>query len=220
MKVEIWSDVACPWCYIGKRRFERALAALAEVDGPATPEVDVDWRSFELNPGLARGAGERLEPFLARQMGRPVEEVRALNARVTELAAAEGLEYHLEHYRVGNTRDAHRVAHLAKARGLGAAMHERLFRAQLVEGADLEDHATLVALGEEVGVAAGETVDLLASDAFLDAVARDYLEAQALGVSGVPFFVVDRRYGISGARDVDVFLATLRRARADAMPDA
>lgn len=218
MKVEIWSDVACPWCYIGKRRFERALAALAEADGPDTPDVEVDWRSFELNPGLARGAGERLEPFLARQIGRPVEEVRAMNARVAELAAAEGLDYHFERYRVANTRDAHRVAHLAKARGLGAAMHERLFRAQLVEGADLEDHATLAALGEEVGLPADETGELLASDAFADAVARDYLEAQALGVAGVPFFVVDRRYGISGAREVDVFLATLRRARADGMP--
>jgi predicted DsbA family dithiol-disulfide isomerase len=216
MKVEVWSDVACPWCYIGKRRFERALAVLAGVDGLAATEVDVRWRSFELNPGLARGGGERLEPFLARQMGRSVDEIRAMNARVAELAAAEGLDYHFERYRVGNTRDAHRLAHLAATRGLGAAMHERLFRAQLVEGIDLEDHAALAVLGEEVGLSPAEARQVLASDAFSDAVARDFLEAQALGCTGVPFFVVDRRYAVSGAREAEVFAATLRRARADA----
>jgi predicted DsbA family dithiol-disulfide isomerase len=213
VKVEIWSDVACPWCYIGKRRFERALA---ELDGADAPGVEVEWRSFELNPGIPRGAGELLEPFLARKMGRPIDEVRAMNARVTELAAAEGLDYHLERYRVSNTRDAHRLAHFAKARGLGSDIHERLFRAQLVEGADLEDAATLVALGEEVGLPADEMRALLVSDAFAAEVARDFLEAQALAIAGVPFFVVDRRYGISGAQKTSVFAETLRAARASA----
>ncbi len=139
-----------------------------------------------------------------------------MNVRVAELAAAEGLDYHFERYRVANTRDAHRVAHLAKASGLGPAMHERLFRAQLVEGENLEDHATLAALAEEVGLPAVATREVLASDVFTDAVRRDVLEGRALGLTGVPFVAVDRRYAIAGARETDVILATLRRARADA----
>ena len=211
MKVEIWSDVVCPWCYIGKRRFETALARFDHA-----ADVEVEWRSFQLNPAQPRGAREPLEESLARKMGGTVEQARAMNARVTELAAAEGLEYHFETYRVVNTFDAHRVMHLAKAHGLGTEEHERLLRAQLVEGEILEDHDTLVRLAAEVGLEVDETRRVLASDAYAADVEADIALAQAFGAGGVPFFVIDRRYGVSGAQPAELFLEALETARRDA----
>jgi len=211
MKVEIWSDVVCPWCYIGKRRFETALARFDHA-----ADVEVEWRSFQLNPAQPRGAREPLEESLARKMGGTVEQARAMNARVTELAAAEGLEYHFETYRVVNTFDAHRVMHLAKAHGLGTEAHERLLRAQLVEGEILEDHDTLVRLAAEVGLEVDETRRVLASDASAADVEADIALAQAFGAGGVPFFVIDRRYGVSGAQPAELFLEALETARRDA----
>jgi len=211
MKVEIWSDVVCPWCYIGKRRFETALARFDHA-----ADVEVEWRSFQLNPAQPRGAREPLEESLARKMGGTVEQARAMNARVTELAAAEGLEYHFETYRVVNTFDAHRVMHLAKAHGLGTEAHERLLRAQLVEGEILEDHDTLVRLAAEVGLEVDETRRVLASDAYAADVEADIALAQAFGAGGVPFFVIDRRYGVSGAQPAELFLEALETARRDA----
>jgi len=211
MKVEIWSDVVCPWCYIGKRRFETALARFDHA-----ADVEVEWRSFQLNPAQPRGAREPLEESLARKMGGTVEQARAMNARVTELAAAEGLEYHFETYRVVNTFDAHRVMHLAKAHGLGTEAHERLLRAQLVEGEILEDHDTLVRLAAEVDLEVDETRRVLASDAYAADVEADIALAQAFGAGGVPFFVIDRRYGVSGAQPAELFLEALETARRDA----
>ena len=211
MKVEIWSDVVCPWCYIGKRRFETALARFDHA-----ADVQVEWRSFQLNPAQPRGAREPLEESLARKMGGTVEQARAMNARVTELAAAEGLEYHFETYRVVNTFDAHRVMHLAKAHGLGTEAHERLLRAQLVEGEILEDHDTLVRLAAEVGLEVDETRRVLASDAYAADVEADMALARAFGAGGVPFFVIDRRYGVSGAQPAELFLEALETARRDA----
>jgi len=211
MKVEIWSDVVCPWCYIGKRRFETALARFDHA-----ADVEVEWRSFQLNPAQPRGAREPLEESLARKMGGTVEQARAMNARVTELAAAEGLEYHFETYRVVNTFDAHRVMHLAKAHGLGTEAHERLLRAQLVEGEILEDHDTLVRLAAEVGLEVDETRRVLASDAYAADVEADIALAQTFGAGGVPFFVIDRRYGVSGAQPAELFLEALETARRDA----
>ena len=211
MKVEIWSDVVCPWCYIGKRRFETALARFDHA-----ADVEVEWRSFQLNPAQPRGAREPLEESLARKMGGTVEQARATNARVTELAAAEGLEYHFETYRVVNTFDAHRVMHLAKAHGLGTEAHERLLRAQLVEGEILEDHDTLVRLAAEVGLEVDETRRVLASDAYAADVEADIALAQTFGAGGVPFFVIDRRYGVSGAQPAELFLEALETARRDA----
>jgi predicted DsbA family dithiol-disulfide isomerase len=213
MKVEIWSDVVCPWCYIGKRRFETALAGFDQAD-----EVDVVWRSFQLNPAHPRGVHERHGDHLAAKLGRTLDEVRELTANVTALAAAEGLEYHFEMYTVVNTIDAHRLTHLAKAQGLGSELHERLFRAQLVEGEVLDDADTLVRLAVEVGVPKEDARRVLESDECASDVAADIDEARALGATGVPFFVVDRRYGVSGAQSSDVFLQVLERARDDAVP--
>ncbi|MEA2519507.1 MAG: hypothetical protein QOF49_1587 [Chloroflexota bacterium] len=217
MKVEIWSDVVCPWCYIGKRRFETALArfqAAADID------VDVTWRSFQLNPDQPRGMRATHDEYLRDKMGGSLEQVRTMNDRVTALAAAEGLAYDFARYQVINTFDAHRVAHLGKVHGLGEAIQERFLRAQLVEGEVLDDPETLVRLTEEVGVPGDEVRDVLATDRYAAEVAADIREAGELGITGVPFFVIDRRYGISGAQPADLFLRALETARADAATPA
>jgi predicted DsbA family dithiol-disulfide isomerase len=211
MKVEIWSDVVCPWCYIGKRRFETALAQFEGAD-----DVEITWRSFQLNPDYPVGTHEAHDEYLARKLGATVEQVHQLNERVVALAAAEGLDYHFETYVTVNTFDAHRVTHLAKALGIGLPIHERFLRAQLVEGEILDDPDTLVRLAAEVGVPEAETRGVLAGDGYAAAVQADIDEARALGITGVPFFVLDRRYGISGAQPADRFLEALRTARREA----
>ena len=211
MKVEIWSDVVCPWCYIGKRRFETALDRFEDADG-----VEVTWRSFQLNPDYPAGARETHDAYLAHKLGVSPAQVEQLNDRVVALAAAEGLDYHFETYVTVNTFDAHRVTHLAKALGLGLPIHERFLRAQLVEGEILDDPDTLVRLAAEVGVPEAETRRVLLSDAYAAEVRADIDEARAIGVNGVPFFVIDRRYGISGAQPAELFLEALQAAQRDA----
>jgi len=215
MKVEIWSDVVCPWCYIGKRRFEAALEQFEAAD-----EVEVTWRSFQLNPDHPVGARETHDEHLARKLGVTPTQVHELNERLVALAAAEGLDYHFETYVTVNTFDAHRVTHLAEALGLGLQIHERLFRAQLVEGEILDDTETLVRLAAAVGVPEADTRRVLASDAYAAEVKADIDEARAIGVTGVPFFVLDRRYGISGAQPAALFLEALRTAHAGATAEA
>ena len=211
MKVEIWSDVVCPWCYIGKRRFERAMA---EFDG--RDDVSVTWRSFQLNPDQPRGARTTHDEYLAAKLQTSVEQVRQLNDRVVGLAADEGLAYDFDRYQVINTFDAHRVAHLGKAHGFDDAVQERFLSAQLEQGEVLDDPETLVRLGSQVGVPADEIRDVLAGDAYAGAVQADIDEARALGIGGVPFFVIDRRFGISGAQPSELFLEALNQARAAA----
>jgi len=211
MKVEIWSDVVCPWCYIGKRRFEAALARFDAAD-----TVEVTWRSFQLNPDYPVGSHESHDTYLAHKLGVDPAQVAQLNERVVALAADEGLDYHFETYVTVNTFDAHRVTHLAKALGLGLPIHERFLRGQLVEGAILDDPDTLVRLAAEVGVPEADTRRVLASDAYAAEVRADIEEARAIGVNGVPFFVIDRRYGISGAQPAELFLEALQAAQRDA----
>ena len=155
VKVEIWSDVVCPWCYIGKRRFERALEAFEGND-----DVEVHWRAFQLNPEQPRGARTTHDEYLAAKLGATVDQVHQLNERVVSLAAAEGLAYDFDRYQVINTLDAHRVAYLGKAHGLEDAIQERLLRGQLVEGEVLDDVETLARLGSEVGIPAAEVRDV------------------------------------------------------------
>ena len=207
MKAEIWSDVVCPWCYIGKRRFESALSTSGRGS-----EVEVAWRSFQLNPDHPRGLRRRHDEYLAEKLGRSVADVHVLDQRVTALAAEEGLAYDFERYTVVNTFDAHRVAHLATSQGFGDAIQERLLRAQLVEGEVLDDPATLVRLAEEVGVPAADTEAVLAGDAYASDVVADLRTADALGIHGVPFFVIDRAYGVSGAQPAATFAQVLEMA--------
>ena len=212
MKVEIWSDVVCPWCYIGKRRFEGALAQL----GDDYRDIEVQWRSFQLNPDQPRGVRTTHAEYLAAKLGTTTEQVHQLNARVVGLAAAEGLTYDFDRYQVINTFDSHRVAHLGAALGLGDAITERFLSGQLEQGEVLDDPETLVRLGSEVGVPVDEIRDVLASDRYATEVRNDYQEARSLGIQGVPFFVIDRRYGISGAQPTELFVQALTQAKADA----
>ncbi len=205
MKIEVWSDIVCPWCYLGKRRLETALA---EFDHPVT----VEWRSFQLDPTYPKDARQPVSEALQSKMGASPAQVRAMTGNVGALAEAEGLTYDFDNAVMVNTFDAHRVAHLAKASGLGTEMHERLLRAQLVEAAVLNDSETLVRLATEVGVPEPDTRRVLASDEYATAVTEDIQEARALGVNGVPFFVIDRRYGISGAQPVEAFRKALTTA--------
>jgi predicted DsbA family dithiol-disulfide isomerase len=208
MKVEIWSDVVCPWCYIGKRRFESALARFDH-------EVEVEWKSFELDPSAPVRRGPTLE-HLARKYGMSLDDARRSHERMTALAAAEGLEYHLDETQGGNTFDAHRLLQLAKERGLGDQMKERLMLAYFTETEPIGERAVLARIGEELGLAdAGEVLE---SDAYGDAVRRDEHEARLLGISAVPFFVVDRYYGIEGAQPPEAILETLTRAVSPGTP--
>ncbi len=215
MQVEIWSDIACPWCYVGKRRFESALAHFAHRDA-----ITVTWRSFELDPHAPRQHDEPQPELLARKYRTTVEQARAMNGRMTEAAAGEGLAFRLDDVKVGNTFDAHRLLHLAAQHDRREALAERLFAAYLGEGASLGDTQTLVTLATEVGLDSDEARTMLATEQFADAVRRDEAEAQQIGVTGVPFFVFDRRYGVSGAQSPEVLLGALQQAwdeRAPAM---
>lgn len=213
MRVEVWSDVVCPWCYLGKRRLETALAGFEYAD-----QVEVVWRSFQLDPAHPKGARQPVYEVIAAKTGGSMAQVRAMTAQVTALAAEEGLSYDLEGATMANTFDAHRLTHLARAHGLGARTHERLMRAQLIEGEVLDDAETLLRLGTEVGLPPEETRRVLAGDAYAEDVADDIREAQALGANGVPFFVLDRRYGLSGAQPVETFREALRTAHQAAVP--
>jgi predicted DsbA family dithiol-disulfide isomerase len=205
--VEIWSDIACPWCYVGKRRFEAALA-----DFEHREDVQVTWRSFELDPEAPAERPHSGAEHLAEKYGTSLEQAQAMNDRMTEVAAGEGLEFDFERTRGGNTFDAHRLVHLAAEHGKQDAMEERLMRAYLTEGELMSDHAALARLAAEVGLPAAEVDALLASDRFADAVRDDERTGATLGIRGVPFFVVDRQFGASGAQPPEALGELLRHA--------
>jgi predicted DsbA family dithiol-disulfide isomerase len=207
LAVEIWSDVVCPWCYLGKRRFEAALAAFEHRD-----EVEVAWRSFELDPHAPRERELPAAEHLAAKYGMSVDQARASQAQLTELAAAEGLEYDFDRTRGGNTFDAHRAIHVAAAHGLQAAAVERLMRGYFTEGEPIGDPEALVRMVADVGVDAEEARAALAGDAHAEAVRADEELAARIGISGVPFFVLGRRFGVSGAQPAELLLQALDRA--------
>ncbi|WP_244876072.1 DsbA family oxidoreductase [Winogradskya consettensis] len=204
--VEIWSDVVCPWCYIGKRRLETALNTFEHA-----ADVEIVWRSFQLDPSAPRDKREPVYDSLAKKFGGSKAQVKTMTAQVAQLAEAEGLHYDFENAISFNTFDAHRLLHLAKSHGLGAEAHERLMRANLIEGAAM-DTPTLVRLADEVGVPATEAERVLGSDEYTADVNADIQQARAYGASGVPFFVLDRAYGISGAQSAELFLQALTTA--------
>jgi len=213
MKVEIWSDVVCPWCYIGKRRFESALGRFAHQD-----DVEVVWRSFELDPSApVRRTGDSAQR-LADKYGMSRAQAIASQDRLTQMATAEGLAFHFDKAQSGNTFDAHRLLHLASKRGLQDEVKERLFRAYFSEGEAIGEGETLVRLAAEVGLDSAETRAVIGSDTYAENVRAEEQEARELGINGVPFFVVDRRYGVSGAQPADVLLQVLDRAWADTHP--
>ena len=215
MKVEIWSDVVCPWCYVGKRHFEEALSRFVHRD-----QVEVGWRSFELDPDAPTRAGVPMRRILERKYGMTPEQAEAANRRMTELAAGVGLEYHLDDVQRGNTFDAHRLIHLAAGHGLADAMEERLLAAYFTEGLAVGDRATLAGLAADVGLDRDEVETALQGSDFADEVRGDEARAAALGISGVPFFVIDEAYGISGAQPAEVLLGALERAWSESHPAA
>jgi predicted DsbA family dithiol-disulfide isomerase len=206
MDVEIWSDIACPWCYIGKRRFEAALARFEHAD-----DVRVTWRSFELDPSApAERTGDRATR-IAEKYGITPERAREMEQHVTEMAAGEGLEFRFDVARSGATFDGHRLVHLAAEHGLQDQMKERLLRAYFTEGGLMSDPETLVALAVEVGLPEAEARQTIASDRFAEDVRSDERLAGELGISAVPTFVVDRALGASGAHPPEELLALLRQ---------
>lgn len=211
MQVEIWSDVVCPWCYLGKRRFERALESFDH-----RGEVEVVYRSFELDPSAAKGASIPTVDLLASKYGMSVEQAGDAQRQMERRAMQDGLDFRMDGLRSGNTRDAHRLLQLAKARHRQAELAERLHRAYFSEQASIFDHSSLTRLAVEVGLDRDEVLSVLTSDEFGDAVDDDEAMARSLGASGVPFFVIDRRYGISGAQPAETIVQMLDRAWADA----
>jgi predicted DsbA family dithiol-disulfide isomerase len=207
MNVDIWSDVACPWCYLGKRHIEEALE---KWDGE---DVAVTWRSFQLQPDAPRfgepGAGESTQEYLTRERGYPPEQLAESQARLTGMAAAAGLDYHLDQGKVANTYEAHALIKAAERQGLGDAMVERLFKAQHEEGLRLDDPEVLTALAADVGL---EGDDAVPTDEDREAVATEIETARGIGVNGVPFFVIDRRLALSGAQPAEVIVQALEQA--------
>ncbi|WP_456826420.1 DsbA family oxidoreductase [Cellulomonas sp. P5_E12] len=216
LNVEVWSDIACPWCYIGKRRFTTALA-----DFPHRDHVEVTWRSYELSPSTPVGPGRPEMDALAEHKGIPIDRVKQMFAQVTAVAAGEDLAYDFDRALAVNTFAAHRLVHLARETG-GAELAERtleaLFSAHFEHGADLGDDETLVRLVTGAGLDADAVRTALDGGAHADAVRADEDEARALGVTGVPFFVVDRRVAVSGAQPAEVFTQLLEAGWREANP--
>jgi predicted DsbA family dithiol-disulfide isomerase len=207
MKIEIWSDIACPWCYIGKRRFEAALDGFDHAD-----DVDVQWRSFQLDPNLPDHFDGTEAEYLSQMKGMPTEQVRQMFDHVTEQAAGVGLNYDFEAVVVANSFTAHRFLHYAKARGAMSETKEALLSGHFEHGRDIGDIAYLAEVASELGFDADDVRRVLESDEYAAEVRADISEARSLGANGVPFFVIDRRYGISGAQPPEVFAQALDTA--------
>jgi predicted DsbA family dithiol-disulfide isomerase len=210
MQVEIWSDVVCPWCYLGKRYFAQALERF-----PHRDEVEVIYRSFELDPSAPPGVTTPTVETLAGKYGMGLEQAREAQRQMEQRAAQAGLTFRMEDLRSGNTRDAHRLLQLAGARGRGAELAERLHRAYFTDQASIFDHASLAGFAADVGLDRDEALAVLAGDQYAQAVEADEQAAYSLSVTGVPFFVIDRRYGISGAQPAGTITQVLERVWAE-----
>ncbi len=211
MQVEIWSDIVCPWCYLGKRNFEQALQQFGHRD-----EVDVVYRSFELDPAAPADATTPTVELLASKYGMTPDQARAAQRQMEQRAAQAGLTFRMGDLRSGNTRDAHRLLQLARERGRQPDLVERLHRAYFTEQDSVFDRAALARLAADAGLDPAEVAAVLDSDQFGADVTADEQTAQALGATGVPFFVIDRRYGISGAQPPELIGQALSQAWAAA----
>ena len=209
MKVEIWSDIMCPFCYIGKRHYEEAMQQFADANN-----IELEWKSFQLDPSIPKPytEGKSMYQYLAERKGFSLEQSKQMHANVVQMAAKAGLKYDFDRAVVANSWDAHRVIQLAKKQGLGDAIEERFFKAYFTEGKDMADRATLVQLGKEVGLDEARVEAVLESDEFANEVRADIQRAQTIGVSGVPFFVFNDKYAVSGAQPSGVFLETLQKS--------
>jgi Predicted dithiol-disulfide isomerase involved in polyketide biosynthesis len=213
MKVEIWSDVACPFCYIGKHRFEEGLSRFEHKD-----DVTVEYRSFQLDPHAPSEPERDLYDVLARKFGISREQAVQMNVRVAEQGRDAGIDFHFDDVIPSNTRDAHRLIKFAGRHGKERDVVERLFEAYFTSGRNVADPATLADIAEQAGLDRGAAEEMLRSGAHADEVEADGLEASRLGARGVPFFVINRKYGVSGAQPSSVFLDVLRQAWQDEHP--
>lgn len=220
MQIDIWSDIACPWCFIGKRRFERALSAWEHRDS-----VTVTWHSYQLDPTLPEHYDGTEVDYLASRKGMPVEQVRQMFEHVSTQAAGEGLHYDFDNLVVANSLRAHQLLHLAKSKetpspGRADAVKDALLSAHFERGIDIGDVDALAAIGVQAGIDEQETRDALADERYLSSVHEDIAQAREIGVTGVPFFVFDMRLGLSGAQPAEVFTQALEQARTLSLEDA
>jgi predicted DsbA family dithiol-disulfide isomerase len=208
MVVEIWSDVVCPFCYLGKRRLEKALESF-----PDRGDTEIVWKSFQLHPGMRPRPGLSLEQYLVERKGWSLAQIRASHDRLARAGAELGLEYRFDKAVVADTFDAHRLIHAAQAEGKGGAMKDRLLRAYFTEGLDIGDGKVLARLAADAGMDEARAAAIAADkEAFAEAVREDIGEAERLGIQGVPFFVFDRRFAVSGAQEVETFRRALGQA--------
>lgn len=209
MQVEVWSDIMCPFCYIGKRHYEKAITQFSHSD-----LVEIVWKSFQLDPTTPVQFEKKMTvgEYLAERKGVSVDQANAMNERVTQMASEAGLTYNLDKAIIANSFKAHRVIQMAKTKGLGDAIEERLFKAYFTDGLDFGDEATLYDIGEEVGLSKVEVKEALTNDDYAYRVKQDIQEAHQIGVSGVPFFVFNKQYAVSGAQPVKSFSQTLEES--------
>lgn len=214
MNVEIWSDVMCPFCFIGKKHFEAALAQV-----PFKDQINVTWKSFQLDPTLpVTGATLSAAEYLAQKKGFPKEQVAAMQAQLTQSGKASGIDFRWDTSIPANTFRAHRLIHFAQQKGKGNDLEEALFQAHFTDGKNVGDIETLASLAAGIGLDKKEVTDFLHSDAESEAVKRDIQEAQELGVNGVPFFVLDRKYAVSGAQPIEAFVEALTQTYQESQP--
>jgi len=209
MKIEIWSDIMCPFCYIGKRNFEKALAQF-----PNKELIEVEWKSFQLDPVMPEVPKyqDDMYKFVADRKGLSYEESKKRHQDLIQYAKSVGLEYNLDKALVTNSMKGHRIIQFAKTKGLGEKAEETLFYAYFTQGKNLNDKATLIELGKEIGLTESEVNKALIDPLYVQKVENDSREAQTLGAKGVPFFVVNRKYAIAGAQQPDEILQTLKKS--------
>jgi predicted DsbA family dithiol-disulfide isomerase len=215
LRVDIWSDIACPWCYVGKRRLEQALDRF-----PHRAETEIVWRAFELDPSAPRirDTSQSYAERLARKYGTQPREAQTMIDRMVDTAAKDGLDFRFDHIRPGNTFDAHRLLHLAHDRGVQDAVKERFLRAYLTEGQPIGDRDVLATLAREAGLDEPEVRAVLDGDRYATEVRKDEALAKDLGITGVPFFVLADRLGVSGAQPAEALLGALERAWSELRP--
>ena len=207
MKIDIWSDIMCPFCYIGKRKLETALQQFDHKD-----KVEITWHSFQLDAAMQPQPGKDIHTYLAERKGQSREWSVRVHNQMTDMAKKEGLEYNFDKAVIANSFDAHRLIQLAKTHGKGDVAEEMLFKAYFTDGRNISNHNTLLQIGIELGLSAIEVGEMLSTDSYAEVVNDDIERARALGINGVPFFVIDGKYGISGAQPAEVFLNGLQQA--------
>lgn len=207
MQVEIWSDIMCPFCYIGKRKFEAALEQFQDKDN-----VEIIWKSFQLSPELKTQPDKSIHSFLSEHKGIPLEDAKRMNNRVSQMAKQVGLVYNFDKSVVANSFNAHRFSHFAKQYGKQGEAEEKLFYSYFTDGKNIDDYETLVQLGSEIGLDKDQLKNTLDSNAYADEVLNDIYEAHQVGVRGVPYFMFNNKFAVAGAQDIQVFSETLEKS--------